>query len=102
MPDGGNGALHNENVCPRFFCNLAEVSCPLRNGADGSERTAVLDLANPRRNQILLDGFLIDFLQKRGDFGSVRLDDFLQNFLWIFVAGLHTLQVEYSQSPQFA
>jgi len=50
MPDGGNRALHNENIGSGFLRILPNSAAPLRNGADCDQRAAVFDLANARRN----------------------------------------------------
>src|SRR5437773_6146648 len=46
MPDGRDGALHNEYVRPCFLRDLADFSRPLGNGAYRSQCPAVFDLAH--------------------------------------------------------
>ena len=81
MPHGRDGALHDKNIGAGFLRDGAESLCALRNRADGGRHARVLDFANARRDQIFLDRFLVNFLQERGDFDLVGLDDFLQDFL---------------------
>ena len=93
MPRSGNRALHNENVRPCLLRNLAEFNGTLRDGTHRRERAAILNLAHACRDQVLLDWFLVNPLQQRGNFGFVCLYDFLQDFLRILVARLHSFEI---------
>ncbi len=100
MAHGRDGALHDKNVGPGFLRDLAKALRALRNRADRRRHARVLDLPDAGRNQIFLDGFRVDFLQKRGHVRFVRLDDFLQHFLRVFVATLHPLEIEHGESAE--
>ena len=50
MPDGGDRALHNENICACLLRDLAELSRALGNAAHRSQHTTVFDLAHARRD----------------------------------------------------
>ena len=78
------------------------MSRALRNGTYRRQRAAVFDLANARGNQIFLHRLLINFLQQRRDFRFVGLDNFLQNFPWVFVARLDAFQIKNSKPAEFA
>src|SRR4029077_12499733 len=101
VTDGGNCTLHNENVRASFLRNSAKFRCTLRNRTYGDYNTSVLDLAHTRRNEILLDGFLVNSLQQRSNLRFTRFDDFLQHFLRVLVARLHSFQVQNGKSTQF-
>ena len=81
MPDSGDRALHNKNIRARFLRNPAKFGCALRNGTHRSYNTCIFNLAHTRRNQILLDGFLVNSLQQRSNLGFACIDDFLQDHL---------------------
>ena len=81
--------------------DLAEFSGTLGNGTYRSQYAAVFDLAHTRCDQILLDGFLVDPLQQRSNFGLVGFDDLLQYLLRVFVAGLHSFEIQNSEPAQF-
>ena len=97
-----NRALHNKNIRARFLRDGAEFDRALRNRADGRDRASVFDLADARRDQILLHRFLVNFLQQRGHFRFVGLDNFLQNFLRIFVARLHAFEIQNGKAAELA
>ena len=67
MPHGGDGALDHENIRAGFLGDLAVSSRLLRDGTDGGGDARVLDLADAGRDEIFLDGFLVNFLQQAGD-----------------------------------
>src|SRR6476646_3481483 len=98
---GGNRALHNENIRASFLRDPAKFRCALRNGTHGGYNTSVLDLAHTRRNEVLLNRFLVNSLQQRSNLRFTRFDDFLQNFLRILVASLHSFQIQNGKSAQF-
>src|SRR6266480_2359445 len=100
VTDSGNRALHNENVRTSFLRDPAKFRCALRNGTHGGYNTGVLDLAHTRRNEILLDRFLVNSLQQRSNLRFTRFDDFLQHFLWVLVARLHSFQVQNGKPDQ--
>src|SRR5438874_5377395 len=77
VTDGGNRALDNENVRPSFLRDPAKFRCALRNGTHGGYNTGVLDLAHTRRNEILVDGFLVNSLQQRSNLRFTCFDDLL-------------------------
>jgi hypothetical protein len=54
--------LHDENVRASFLRDPAKFRCALRNGTHRGYNTSVFDLAYTRRNEILLDGFLVNSL----------------------------------------
>ena len=102
MASGRDRALHNKHIGARLLRNRTEFGRALRNRTDRRNRAAILDLPNPGRDQIGLDRFLVNFLQKRGDFRFVGLDDLLQDFRRIFVAGLDAFEIQNRQSAEFA
>ena len=102
MAHRGNRALHNKNIRACFLRDGAEFNRTLRDRADSRDRSSVFDLADACRDQILLHRFLVNFLQQRGDFRFVGLDNFLQNFLRIFVARLHAFEIQNSEAAQLA
>src|SRR5262245_22345079 len=76
VTDSGNRALHYENVCAGVLRNPAKFRSTLRNGTHSSYNTGVLDLADTRRDEILLNRFLVNSLQQRSNFRFTRVDDF--------------------------
>lgn len=101
MTDSGNRALHNENIRASFLGDPAKFCCTLGNGTHRRYNPRVLDLAHARRNKILLDGFLVNSLQQRSNFGFTSIDNLLQNLLWVLVARLHSFQVQNGKPAQF-
>ena len=101
MPDRGHGALHHEDIRARFLCNPAKLGGALRNRTDCRDHAGIFDLAYARRDEVLLDGFLVNSLQQRCNLGFVGFDDFLQNFLRVLVTGLHSFKVQNGQAAQF-
>ena len=102
MADGRDGALHDENIRARFLRDFSEFRRALWDRADGRGRAVVLHLADAGRDQIFLDRFLINFLKQAGDFRLVGFDNFLENFLRIFVARLHAFEVQHGEPAEFA
>ena len=94
MPHRGNRALHHENIRTGLFRDPAKFCGALGNGTDRCQHTAIFDLTNTRRNQILLDGFLVNSLQQRSNFGFIGIDDFLQHFLRVFVPRLYAFEIQ--------
>ena len=88
----------------------APASCAMRpklSARCGIELTAtgtprVFDLANARRDQIFLHRFLVNLLQQRRHFRLVGVDDFLQDFLRILVAGLYAFEIEDGEAAEFS
>ncbi len=102
MAHSRDGALHDKNIRACFLRDGAETIRALRNRAHRRRHIRVLDLFNPCRNQVLLDRFGVNFLEERGDFRFVGLDDFLQYFLRIFVAALHAFEIEDGEPAKFS
>ena len=100
MPDCRNRTLHHENVCPSFLRDHSKFGGALRNRTHRSDNTGVLDLAHTRGNEVLLDRFLVNPLQQRSDFRFIRLDDFLQNFLRVLIARLHSFKIQNGKSAK--
>src|SRR5258705_4153662 len=98
VTDGGNRALHNENVRASFLRDPPKFHRALRNGTHGGYNSGVLDLAHTCRNEILLDGFLGNSLQQRSNLRFTRFYDFFQDFPRVLLARLDSLQVRYGQS----
>src|SRR4029077_13637130 len=96
-----NRALHDENVRASLLSDLAKFGRSLRNGTNRRQYAAVFNLAYTCRDEIFLNGFLVDSLQQRSDLGFIGFDDFLQHFLRIFVARLHSLEIQNGQTAQF-
>ena len=63
MTHGRDRALHNKNVGSRVLRDTAKFYGALRNGTDGRQRPAILDLPDASCNQILLHRLLVDLLQ---------------------------------------
>ena len=101
MPYGGNRALHHENIRASFLCNPAKFRGALRNRTDRGYNIGIFNLTNTRGNEVLLDRFLIDALEQRRNLGLTRFDDFLQNFLWVLVACLHSFKVQNGEPAEF-
>src|SRR3954468_13262995 len=97
---GGYRALHNENVRASVLRDPAKFRCALRNGTHGGYNTGVLDLAHTRRDEVLLDRFLVNSLQQCSYLRLTRFDNFLQNFLGALVARLHSFQIQNGKSAQ--
>src|SRR5215467_350061 len=94
MPYCRNGALHDENICASVLRDPAKFRGALRNRTDRGYNTRIFNLTNTRGNEIVLDRFLVDALEQRRNLGLARFDDFLQNFLRVLVARLHSLKVQ--------
>src|SRR5882724_2441324 len=101
MPDRGNRALHYENLSASVLRDPSKFSGTLRNGTHRSQYTAILDLAHTRRDQILLDGFLVNSLQQCSNVGLICFDDFLQYFLRVFITRLHSFEIQNGETAQF-
>src|SRR5215510_13276810 len=94
MPYRRNRALHDENICASFLRNPAKFRGALRNRTDRGYNSGIFNLTNTRSNEILLNRFLVDALEQRRNLGLARFDDFLQNFLRVLVASLHSFKVQ--------
>src|SRR5262249_31218401 len=102
VTDRGNRALYHENVRASFLGDFSKFRCALRNGTHRCCDTGVLDLAHARRNEILLNGFLVNSLQEGSNLRFTCVDDFLQDLLRVLVARLHAFQVQNGKSTEFA
>ncbi len=102
VADGGDGALDDENIRAGFLRDRSEFRRPLRNGTDRRGRAAVFDLPDARRDQIFLHRFLVNFLEQPGDLRFVGFDNFLENFLRVFVARLDAFEIQNGQAAELA
>jgi hypothetical protein len=102
MPGSRNGALYHVNIGTGILRDRPKLNRALGNRTDRRDPTFIFNLLHAGSDQVGLDWFLINPLQERGNLRLVGIDNFLQNFLRIFVARLDAFQIENGQAAKLA
>ena len=93
-------ALDDEDVEARLERGLVVGADPLRRERGGRDHALVLDLADPLRDQLLLDGLLVDALHLRRGVLLGELRDALELVVRVLVAGPDALEVEHGEAAE--
>ena len=99
---GDHRALDDENVEPRLQRCLVVLGDPLGRERGGADHALLLDLADPLRDQLLLDRLAVDPLHLGRRLIGLVAGDRLEVVLGVLVAGEDPLEVEDGKAAQLA
>ena len=98
----GDGGLDDEQVHPGLLGNCPEPLGVLRDRAHRARDLGLLDLLDPLRDELLVDRGLVELLNEVGGLPHIALDDLLDRFGRVVIAGLHPVEVEHRQPAELA
>src|SRR5207244_9161414 len=93
VPGCGDRGLDDEDVRPGLLRDLREALGALGDGGDDRRAPALLDLADPLMDQLLLDGLDVECLDDLGRFFLAGRNDALEDLFGVGVAGEDAFEV---------
>ena len=97
---GDHGALHDQDVQPRVQRQLVPALDLLRGQRRGGDDAVRLDLLDALRDQLLLDGLLVDLLHLPGGLLALEAGDALQLGVRVLIAGPDALEVQHGEPAE--